>query len=338
MGVIVENGGVLTTVQDGGRFGYEQYGLSTSGPMDERAFSLANVLVGNDPGTAALEVTILGPTLRMTAPSVIAVTGADLSFQINGTPARMYQALTVKKGDTVSFGAPRSGCRAYVAFAGGVDVPLLLGSRSTLPKFRIGGYQGRRLEKGDQLELGRTVETLPNMSLRQLPVDAIPSGIRRVRVIPGPQDDRFTKEGLDAFFGAPYTVGKDFDRMGYRLEGPVVSHKTDGNIISDGIAMGSIQVPSDGHPIVMMADHQTVGGYTKIATVATVDLPVIGQCKAGDQIRFEAVSVDKAQELLIAWRQELAVLRQRLEAPVPAKKTYTAQVNGLTFTIQLEEC
>ena len=338
MGISVENGGVLTTVQDGGRFGYEQYGLSTSGPMDQRAFALANVLVGNDPNEAALEITILGPTLRFTEPAVIAVTGADLSLRVNGESAATYRALAVQAGDTVSFGAPVSGCRAYLAVAGGLDVPALLGSRSTLTKFHIGGYQGRRLEKGDTLALRRCVSTLPNMALRRLEVPRPAGSPRTVRVILGPQDDRCTDQGIRDFLGGIYTVGKDFDRMGYRLEGPAVAHKTDGNIISDGIAIGSIQVPSDGHPIVMMADHQTVGGYTKIATVITVDLPVIGQSKAGDQLRFEKISVDEAQRLYAAWREELASLRRKLEAPEPAERTYRVRVNGLTFDIQVEEC
>ena len=180
--------------------------------------------------------------------------------------------------------------------------------------------------------------SLPNLARRRLEAPAIESGPRTVRVILGPQDDRFTEQGIADFLCGTYTVGKDFDRMGYRLEGPVVAHKTDGNIISDGIAIGSVQVPSDGHPIIMMADHQTVGGYTKIATVITVDLPVIGQSKAGDQIRFEKVSVDEAQQLYADWRRELAALQQQMEAPEPAGRTYRVQVNGQTFTIQVEEC
>ena len=151
-------------------------------------------------------------------------------------------------------------------------------------------------------------------------------------------EPRFASSYHKHDLGGIYTVGKDFDRMGYRLEGPAVAHKTDGNIISDGIAIGSIQVPSGGHPIVMMADHQTVGGYTKIATVITVDLPVIGQSKAGDQLRFEKISVDEAQRLYAAWREELASLRRKLEAPEPAERTYRVRVNGLTFDIQVEEC
>lgn len=338
MGMIVENGGVLTTIQDSGRFGYEQYGLSTSGPMDQRAFQLANVLVGNDPGEAALEITLLGPSLRFTGPAVIAVTGADLSLRVNGESAEIDRALAVQAGDTVSFGAPVSGCRAYLAVAGGLDIPEVLGSRSTLPRFKIGGYHGRRLEKGDAIPFRSEIATLPHLSRRRVERPKPERGPRRVRVILGPQDDRFTAEGLQTFLGSVYTVGKEFDRMGYRLEGPAVAHRTDGNIISDGIAIGSVQVPSDGHPIIMMADHQTVGGYTKIATVITVDLPVIGQSKAGDQLRFEQVSIDEAQRLYAAWRKELEDLRHRLEAPAPGPRAYRVQVEGLTFDIQLEEC
>ena len=336
MGFVVESGGVLTTVQDGGRFGYEQYGLSTSGPMDRRAFQIANILVGNDRNEAALEITLLGPTLRFTGPAVIAVTGADLSFQVNGQRAETYRALAVQAGDRVSFGAQVSGCRAYLAFAGGLDIPEILGSRSTLPRFKIGGYQGRRLEKGDEVALRAAVSTLPNLSRRRLEAVKFGDGPRRVRVIMGPQDDRFTEKGIGDFLGGVYTVGKDFDRMGYRLEGPAVEHKEDGNIISDGIAIGSIQVPSDGCPIIMMADHQTVGGYTKIATVITVDLPLIGQSKAGDQFCFEQVSIDEAQRLYANWCAERRALQERMERPEP--RMYRVQVEGMTFHIQLEEC
>jgi len=338
MAVIVEKGGVLTTIQDSGRFGYEKYGLSTSGPMDWDAFQLANILVGNEPNTSALEITVLGPTLRFDAPAVIAVTGGDLSFAINGQTADRCKAIAVVAGDEVSFGMPISGCRAYMAFAGGLDIPQVLGSCATDPRYKIGGYQGRRLEKGDVLQLKQTVSALPNMAMRRTEPMRLSDGPRKIRVIMGPQDDRFTEQGVSDFQSGIYTVSKDSDRMGYRLQGPVIEHTTDGNIISDGIAIGSIQVPSDGQPIIMMADHQTVGGYTKIATVITVDLPLVGQCKAGDQIGFEIISVDEAQSLLAARRKELRELRERLAMPEKEPQRYRVQVNDLTFVIQLEEC
>lgn len=335
MQVIVENGGLLTTVQDLGRRGYERYGVPVSGAMDAPALESANLLVGNNPGEAGLEITLLGPTLRFEASAVLAVTGADLGLQCNGQDVSTGRAFSVRPGDVVSFTGPRSGCRAYLAFAGGLALEEVLGSRSTTARFSIGGYQGRRLQKGDVLPLRRSVETLPGMQRRVLAQEPPEPGVRIVRVLMGPQDDRFTQAGLDTFLHETYTVSAESDRMGYRLDGPVIEHKTDGNIISDGIVTGSIQVPSDGKPIVMLADHQTVGGYTKIATVITVDLPILAQCKADDRIRFAAVDPDTAQRELIARRKRLRALWERLAAP--SAKQYRIHVGAQTFDVEIEQ-
>lgn len=336
VGFVTENPGVLTTIQDEGRYGYEQFGMSPAGPMDGTAFRTANLLVGNPEGESALEATVLGPTLRFDQDNVVAVTGADMAPILNGRPCPMYQAVAVKAGDRLALGAARTGCRAYIAFAGGLDVPQVMGSRATALQNKVGGFQGRKLAKGDSLGFRAPNPALPLP--RTAPVPA-PAGREVViRVILGPQDDAFTEEGVRTFLSQPYVVSKDFDRMGCRLEGPVIRHKADGNIISDGMVTGAIQVPTSGQPIIMLAERQTVGGYTKIATVISADLPLVGQRKTGDVICFQAVSVEQAHR---AWRdanRELEELKVRLAQPQPARSagtSYRVTVNGRSYLVQV---
>lgn len=333
MGFVTENPGVLTTIQDEGRYGYEQFGMSPAGPMDLRAFRTANILVGNPSGESALEATVLGPSLRFGRDNVIALTGADMGPTLNGQPCPMYQAVAVRAGDLLKLGAAKTGCRAYIAFAGGLDVPQVMGSRATALQNKVGGWQGRKLAKGDQIGF-----RAPNPGLalpRTAPVPAPAGREATIRVILGPQDDAFTEEGVNTFLNQPYTVSKDFDRMGCRLEGPVIRHKTDGNIISDGMVTGAIQVPTSGQPIIMLAERQTVGGYTKIATVISADLPLVGQRKTGDVIRFQAVTVEEAHRLWREENRELEELSARLDRPQPAGTTYRVTVNGRTYQVQV---
>lgn len=294
MELIVENPGLLTTIQDEGRFGYLSFGMSCSGPMDPVAFRIANILVGNDHGESALEATILGPTIRFEGEEcLLALTGADMGATLNGRPCPRYQAVPVKADDQLRMCAVTSGARAYIAVSGGIDVPLIMGSRSTAVQNKIGGFEGRKLMAGDRLQVG-----IP----RYLPADTDPrhspapefAGAMEVRVIPGPQEDEFTEGGLAAFYGSEYTIGADFNRMGVRLDGPLVEHAGDGNIISDGIVPGCIQVPGSGQPIVLLQECQTVGGYAKIATVISADLGRMGQVKPGDRVRFKKVSLEEA--------------------------------------------
>lgn len=336
--MIIENGGILTTVQDGGRFGYESFGVSSSGPMDRRSFEIANLLVGNDRSEACLEATMIGPSISFAENAVMVIVGADMSPVLNGAPVPNCRAFAVRPGDRLRLGAARIGCRAYLAFAGGVDVPLLMNSRSTMVGKGFGGYRGRRLRQGDEVRLLKDVSGLPNLAGRVAEPEPIPSGERALRVILGPQDDRFTEEGIATFLSSRYTIGADFDRQGYRLEGPKIRHVTDGNIISDGIVFGSVQVPTSGDPIVMMAEHQTVGGYAKIATVITVDLPVLGQCKAGDAVRFVRTSVEEAERLAEASRRELDALAARIEKSSrrPARRSFKVTVDGRAYNVTIE--
>ena len=310
MGFRVENPGIQTTIQDEGRFGYQQYGVSVSGPMDTESFCIANILVGNSGSDAGLEITYMGPTLVFDEDNVIAVTGGHLSPMLNGELMPMYRAVKVKSGDRLVFGgAGSNGCRAYVAFAGGLDVPEVMGSRATLLRNSIGGIDGRKLEKGDEVKFLSPKSELADMDKRAVLPREYPKKEVVLRVIPGPQDDRFTEDELRKFFWYSAEICNESDRMGYRLKREIpVKHKTDGNIITDGIAFGSIQVPSDGQPIIMMADRQSTGGYTKIGTVITVDLPKLAQAMPGYRVRFVRVGIDLAQQLYLRrqkWLEDL---------------------------------
>lgn len=335
MAIIIDHPGLLTTIQDEGRFGYAQFGVTPSGPMDAESFQIANLLVGNAPGESALEATVLGPSFHTTQDAIIAITGADMSPTLNGKPIPMNRAVTVPAGSEVKLRSAKNGSRTYIAFSGGFEIAPVMGSRATSLQCHVGGLEGRKLEKGDVLPL-RSVSDVPqNLSRR-----AVVHHIRRkpentIRVILGPQDDCFTKEGLDTFLGTPYTVTKEFDRMGCRLEGKPIQHKTDGNIISDGIVNGAIQVPTTGQPIIMLAERQATGGYTKIATVISVDLPVIGQCVPGDILRFQAVSVEEAHDLLRQQRAQLENLKRSMNTP-PGTHTYRISMNGKTYEVVAE--
>lgn len=326
MAIVVLSPGILTSVQDGGRKGFQQYGVSPSGPMDARALHTANILAGNDPDEAGLEMTVMGAELKFTAPAVIALTGADMQPTLNGVKAGMYQALCVQAGDVLKCGFAASGCRGYLAVRGGIDVKPVMGSRATMLGKSFGGFDGRKLEKDDVLEI-RPAEELAHPETYFTDPDPVPAGARTLRVIMGPQEDRFTEEGIRTFLGTEYTVGQDFDRQGYRLEGQKIAHQTDSNIISDGVVTGSIQVPGTGLPIVMTAERATVGGYTKIATVISCDLPLIGQCKAGDRIRFREISVEEAQDLLQQEADRLEDLKRVVSDPahLPEKTDPSAE-------------
>ncbi len=292
--------GLLTTVQDLGRPGLQRFGVSENGAMDTYSLRCANVLVGNEDGAAGLEITLQGPVLEAAGRTVVAVTGADLSPRLNGKPVPMWEAVMVETGDTLSFGGARAGSRAYLAVAGGFDVPVVLGSRSTDLKVGFGGLEGRPLRKGDLLESCPSPVQVETLVGRSLPPSVRPdiTFYPEIRVVLGPQDGYFTKAGIETFLNSTYVVAPEWDRMALRLEGPVVEHREGADIISEGIPVGSVQVPKDGHPIILMAARQTIGGYTKIAVVATVDLGRVAQLRPGDQVRFQPVEVDSAQELL----------------------------------------
>jgi len=304
--------GPLTTVQDLGRHGYQQYGTPVSGAMDDYALRLGNLIVGNDEGAACLEITLMGLQIRVVEDTIVAITGADLAPALNGNPLPMWEAVAVHGGDIISFAWPRSGCRAYLGVVGGIDVPKVMGSAATYVKARMGGLEGRALRAGDRLRGGKP---RPRVVGRRLPPQYIPEyrGQSELRVILGPQDDHFTEEGIYTFLHSEYTISTEADRLGYRLEGPRIEHKTGADIISDGLPLGSVQVPGDGLPIVLLADRQTTGGYTKIATVITVDIVKLAQAKPGDKVRFLQVTEEEAHEALREYEQTIYTLKHWLQ-------------------------
>lgn len=311
MSITILNPGMLTSVQDLGRIGYQQFGVSVSGVMDPRSASIANILVGNDEGEAVLECTMMGPHIRFDAPNIIAITGV-LGATLDGQRIDTYRAIPVNAGQTLRFTMLRTGCRAFVAFAGGLDIPVVMGSRSTNMKAKIGGYQGRKLQKDDVIGFRAPKTDLKNLGLRHTSPEFMPRAEYKLRIVLGPQDDAFTERGITTFLSSVYTLTPEFDRMGCRLDGELIEHVKSGDIISDGIAFGAVQVPSAGKPIIMLADRQTTGGYAKIANVISADFRILAQLKAGDKVRFEKVSIAAAQEALLAQRATLNCLRSAM--------------------------
>jgi antagonist of KipI len=295
--VRVKRAGLLTTVQDRGRWRYQAMGVSVAGPMDTYSHRLANVLVGNDEDAATLEVTLTGPELEFADDRDVAVTGA----QFDNVPTGVFQ---MRAGERLVFGPRRDGARAYIAISGGIDTPKVLGSRATHMASGMGGIDGRAVKAGDELPLGR--------SAKRERYSQAPESVRSVRlqpdvlrILPGPQADRFTADALGALQSAPYRIGTDSNRMGYRLAGPWLEHTRGADIISDATPIGSLQVPASGQPILLMADRQTTGGYAKIATVISADISLAGQLAPGDEIRFAVCSPADALAALVTQEQAL---------------------------------
>lgn len=308
--------GLWTTVQDLGRFGYRQYGVPPSGALDSYAFQAANFLVGNEPGAAGLEVSFMGPRLRAVAPCAIAVTGADVSLQINGRSVPTWTAHKLRPDDELSFGPPKCGRRAYMAVGGGIAARPVMGSRSTYVRARLGGIEGRPLHVGDTLS-AYTVET----TRIQRDGLTLPHQLRRIgtpqpaRVILGPQEHAFAAVAFERLLGSSFYVTSQADRMGCRLRGPRLRHRSDDEHISDGVVPGSIQVPPDGQPIVLLADGPTTGGYPKIATVVSADIDFFAHVWAGDRVTFREISLTEASALRRRRKKLLAQIAKLTGAP-----------------------
>lgn len=315
MGIRVLKSGMMTTVQDLGRTGYQSQGFSVAGVMDVRSFKIANLLLDNPENEAVIEFTLIGPTLEFTSATIIAITGGDFQPTINGDPAPMYTAIYVNKGDILKFGSARTGSRGYIAFSSYLDIPVVMGSRCTNMKSSIGGFKGRKLQADDLIMFRIKRRYLPFFLSRKLQGDDFDQDSVTLRVVMGPQDDVFSKQGIETFLNSEYTVTSEFDRMGCRLEGPFIAPKETSDILSDGIAFGSIQVPSHGKPIILLSDRQTTGGYAKIATVISVDIPKLVQRKTDHKIRFEAVTVEEAQRLYMEELKELDEMRAVIHQP-----------------------
>lgn len=298
MSIKVLTSGALTTVQDGGRIGFMQYGIGRAGAMDMAAYRAANYLVGNDDGEAVLEATFMGPSLEFGTDAVIALTGADMGAMLDGKKVPLYEQIAISAGQKLVMAYSAVGCRGYLAVAGGIDVPKVMGSRATDLKCRIGGLNGRALKRDDILPIGipshSKEEIMERMTVKATYADDVV-----VRVVEGPQADSFTAKGKETFYSQEYTLTPESDRMGMRFAGTPVETVKGSDIVSDGITFGSVQIPSGGCPIILMADHQTTGGYAKLATVASADLPLLAQLKPGAKVRFKRISIEEAEELAI---------------------------------------
>lgn len=304
----VEAAGLLTTVQDLGRLNAVAAGVPPGGAMDRFAHSAANLLVGNDPGAASLECTLTGPRLVAERSCLVAITGADLDPRVNGEPAAMWAGIFLSAGDHLAFGTRRLGARAYIAVAGGVAADRWLGSQSTNLMAARGGMHGRALMTGDVISVAAGPGT-PAVAGRELPRHLRPNyADHSLHAIAGPHIGRLGSEGRHALFTAAFKVSHQADRMGYRLEGPDLDSSGE-ELLSFGLTAGVVQLPAGGRPILLMADHQTAGGYPVIATVAGAALPVAAQLAPGDELRFVEVSVGAALLMRSARQAALDSLR-----------------------------
>ncbi len=291
--------GILTTVQDLGRYGFSQFGVPPSGGLDAFSLRVGNLLVGNEEDEACLEITLMGLRIRALKEVVIAITGGDLSPTLNGERVEMWRTHLLVQDDVIAFKKASTGCRAYLSAAGGFVVPKIMGSSSTYLSGKFGGLEGRPLRKGDILYASNS-SSLDKLGLR-FPSDWIPSLEKEVllRVIPGPQNHHFTENGFRTLTSSSYEVTRQCDRMGVRLEGPKIERRSDveESIISEGLIAGGIQVPGDGKPIIILTELVT-GGYTKIATIVSIDLARVAQFKPGDRVKLKPISIEEAHQLL----------------------------------------
>ena len=291
----VEQPGLLSTVQDGGRPGFQALGVPVGGAMDAWASAVANLLLGNSPGDATLEITLTGPHLSVLREASVAICGADLAPTLEGVPVPLWHTFPVRPGQTLRFGQRRAGARAYLAAAGGLAVPPVLGSRGTFLRGGWGGCGGRALRPGDILR-AYAAPLAPARGLRPVDIPRYPPDVR-LRLVPGPHEALFDLEALRAFYAAPYTLTPQSDRMGYRLDGPGGQARLGGaaTLPSEAVPMGAVQAPPGGPPLLLMADRQTTGGYPLLGVVISADLPRAAQLAPGNTVRFVPVSVEEAQ-------------------------------------------
>lgn len=338
--------GALTTLQDLGRYGSQRFGVPVNGVMDEWAHRAANLLVGNEGDAVSLEITLTGPTLRFERDTLIALTGAELGASVDGVPVQRNRAVLIRAGVDLVFSERKRGARAYLAVRGGFRGDAVMGSASTFLRGGFGGHAGRALMRGDRVAI-EPAAVRPTALIRLL----VQSGAARIygpviapeaflnddgsdgrqesedeapddstwtlRCIPGPQWDRFDEESRARFVGARFRIDGRSDRMGYRLSGVAIHLSAPLEMISEATSFGTVQVPPDGNPIVLMADRQSAGGYPKIAYVATVDLPLLAQSMPGQSIGFELITLDQAQALYLEREAALQALQAEVRAAAP---------------------
>ncbi|MGB3634767.1 MAG: biotin-dependent carboxyltransferase family protein [Rubrobacteraceae bacterium] len=323
MAIKVKQPGLLTTVQDIGRFGQYNIGMPPSGAMDVFSYQVGNYLVGNEEGAAGLEITYFGPEIEFTQDAVIAITGAELPPKINGEEAATWETLAVEEGDVLSFDYLKSGARSYLAIAGGIDVPVFMHSRSTYTLIGLGGHEGRALQEGDELKVGKSDGASDRVGKR-VDENHLPtySDSPELRVIIGLASYRLTEESLETFLNTEWTVTPDADRIGYRYRGgelefvereqPAGAGADQANVVDFGYPVGSIQVPGGVEPIVLNNDAVTGGGYATIGTVISVDRDTLAQTKTNDKTRFRSVDLEEAMEARAQRRRQMEEIEKSL--------------------------
>ncbi|MCM3789156.1 biotin-dependent carboxyltransferase family protein [Domibacillus indicus] len=326
MSVQIIRPGLLATIQDLGRYGFQQYGVVVGGAMDSLSLRLANVLVGNEEGEAAIEVTMMGTSLQFNEDTLISITGGNLNPVIDGNPVPLWRPVFVQKNTVLSFTGCKVGCRAYVAAAGGFSIPNVMNSKSTYIRGEIGGFKGRALQEGDLIPLGeensfsRKIKKVLQSKLKQRSFASVDWYVpferyvnkSVVRVLKGTEFEKFSESSQKQFFEQEFQITPQSDRMGYRLSGASLGLKQPFELLSEAVANGTIQVPSDGNPIVLLADRQTTGGYPRIGQIAAADLPIIAQMKPGDRVRFQEISLYEAEQLYMEREQEIKQIRTAL--------------------------
>ena len=302
--------GIFTTVQDLGRKGYLASGIPPSGAMDRFSLKMGNLLLKNSLGEAGMEMTASGPTVRVLKDTVVAFTGGVFDIKRNGKPIPRWEAVAVQREDVLSTGTARNGWRGYLCVAGGIDVPVILGSKSTYTMGALGGFRGRPIKKGDIILSGPVPETLDLLRGRRAKKDILPrpNDAKTLRVVMGPQDDYVAEESVEKFLTSSYKVSSKANRVGYRFEGPHFKFKElekakdagsdPSNIVDDGNSIGAIQIPGGVEPICLAVDGVSMGGYVKIACLITADMDRMAQLRIGDSMKFENVTVDEARTIL----------------------------------------
>jgi len=315
MSIRVLRSGLLTTFQDLGRIGFQRDGVIVSGAMDSFAHRIANILVGNEETEATMEITMLGPILRFEEDVYIAICGGEFEVTLDEQTVPLWQPFHVKNGQTLSINRCIKGCRAYIAVAGGFDIPKIMNSQSTYLLAKVGGFKGRELQKEDVIPLKR----LGGEKLRKgrwgvsyKLQSYFGDKEQTIRVIRGENFKDFTTQSQRQFFQQSYTITTQSNRMGYRLDGDLLKRSVDEDVISSAVTFGTIQVPPEGKPIILMADRQTTGGYPKIGQVIAVDLPKLAQLKPGDRITFQNFSFTDAQRCLIELEKEIQLLKKQI--------------------------
>lgn len=329
MNIIVLNPGLLTTIQDLGRIGYQKYGVIVSGAMDTYAMRLSNIIVGNEENEGVIEITLVGPSLKLEKGTLFSITGGNLSPTINDKSVPMGRPIYLNKDCILKFGACKTGCRSYLAIAGGFNVPLVMDSKSTYFRGKLGGFKGRPLQKNDILSVGvksitsskiiKKVQEFKNEDIFCATSWYIKNFMMQntdsttIRVFEDRQFSYVSEGSKSKFFNSRFNVDTKSDRMGYRLSGPKIELKEKLEMISEEVSVGTIQIPPDGNPIILLADRQTAGGYPKIAHVASVDIQKIVQLKPNDKIRFKKITLKEAEKLYIQREKDITDIKKSIE-------------------------